>query len=119
MAFVKMKNLRGEEISITKGAVKAYMNLGFSPVDKADEDAGVEDVIGTEEVAEEDEEVEEDTNPMSEDEEFVETILKKPLASWNKEEVKRFAAIKGIDLTGTKSANDAKERIKAFLSDAE
>ena len=51
----------------------------------------------------------------SEDEVFVEEILEKPISQWNKEEVKRFAAIKEIDITGTKNANEAKEIIKSFL----
>lgn len=51
----------------------------------------------------------------TEDEIFVEEILEKPISQWNKEEVKRFAAIKEIDISGTKNANEAKEIIKSFL----
>lgn len=51
----------------------------------------------------------------SEDEIFVEEILEKPISQWNKDEVKRFAGIKEIDITGTKNANEAKEIIKSFL----
>ncbi len=51
----------------------------------------------------------------SETELFCEDILEKPISQWNKEEVKKFAEIKGIDITGTKNANEAKERIKAFI----
>ena len=51
----------------------------------------------------------------SEDEIFVEEILEKPISQWNKEEVKRFAAIKEIDISGTKNANEAKEIIKSFI----
>lgn len=54
----------------------------------------------------------------SEDEVFVEEVLEKPISQWNKEQVKRFAAIKGIDISGTKNANEAKEIIKSFI-DAE
>ena len=46
---------------------------------------------------------------------FVEEILEKPISQWNKEEVKRFAAIKEIDISGTKNANEAKEIIKSFI----
>ena len=46
---------------------------------------------------------------------FCAEILEKPIGQWNKDEVKKFAEIKGIDITGTKNANEAKERIKAFL----
>lgn len=55
------------------------------------------------------------TPEKTEDEIFVEEILEKPISQWNKEEVKRFAAIKEIDITGTKNANEAKEIIKSFI----
>lgn len=51
----------------------------------------------------------------SKDEVFAEEILEKPISQWNKEEVKHFAAIKGIDISGTKNANEAKEIIKSFI----
>ena len=57
----------------------------------------------------------EPTHEKSEDDIFVEEILEKPISQWNKEEVKRFAAIKEIDISGTKNANEAKEIIKSFI----
>ena len=51
----------------------------------------------------------------SDDEVFVEEILEKPISQWSKDEVKRFAGIKGIDITDTKSANEAKDIIKSFI----
>lgn len=51
----------------------------------------------------------------TEDEIFVEEILEKPISQWNKEEVKHFAVLKEIDITGTKNAGEAKELIKSFL----
>lgn len=56
-----------------------------------------------------------DAPEKSEDDVFVEEILEKPISQWNKEEVKRFAAIKEIDISGTKNANEAKEIIKSFI----
>lgn len=44
--------------------------------------------------------------------EFAE-LLEKPISQWNKREVKEFAAAKGIDLAGTKTIDEAKDRIKA------
>lgn len=55
------------------------------------------------------------TPEKTEDEIFVEEILEKPISQWNKDEVKRFAGIKEIDITGTRNANEAKEIIKSFL----
>lgn len=49
------------------------------------------------------------------DEIFVEELQEKPISQWNKDEVKRYAAIKDIDIKGTKSVNDAKEVIKAAM----
>lgn len=51
----------------------------------------------------------------TEDEKFLEEIVEKPISQWSKEEIKRFAALKEIDITGTKNANEAKEIIKEFL----
>lgn len=55
----------------------------------------------------------------SEDELFVESVIEKPISQWDKEEVKRFAAIKEIDLAGTKNVGEAKEIIKTFLEKSE
>lgn len=51
----------------------------------------------------------------TEDEKFLDEIIEKPISQWNKEEVKRFAVLKEIDITGTKNANEAKEIIKDFI----
>ena len=55
----------------------------------------------------------------TEDEVFVDEIIEKPISQWNKDEVKKFAALKGIDISGTKNAGEAKELIKAFLEENE
>ena len=55
----------------------------------------------------------------SDDELFIEAIVEKPISQWNKDEVKRFAAIKEIDISGTKNAGEAKEIIKTFLEESE
>lgn len=51
----------------------------------------------------------------TEDEKFLDEIIEKPISQWSKEEVKRFAALKEIDITGTKNAGEAKEIIKSFI----
>lgn len=50
------------------------------------------------------------------DEMFVEELEEKPLSQWNKDEVKHYALIKGIDLSGTKNINEAKGLIKSAMS---
>lgn len=51
------------------------------------------------------------------DEIFIEELQKKPISQWGKDEVKRYAAAKKIDLTGTKSVNEAKEAIKKVMNE--
>lgn len=53
---------------------------------------------------------------MSADDAFVAEVVRKPIMSWSKDEVKRFAVAKGIDLAGTKNANEAKEIIKRYIN---
>lgn len=54
-----------------------------------------------------------------EDNSEVESLLEKPIGQWSNDEVKAFAEAKGIDITGTKNAKEAKGRIRKFLEDAE
>ena len=83
---------------VTKGAFDGiYSRQGYHLIDetkKAQEDK----VLG-----------------KTEDELFIEGIIEKPLSQWNKDEIKRFAELNDIDITGTKNAGEAKERIKEFL----
>lgn len=51
----------------------------------------------------------------TEDEKFIDEIVEKPISQWNKEEVKRFAALNDINIVGTKNVNEAKEIIKNFI----
>lgn len=50
------------------------------------------------------------------DELFCEEVEEKPIAQWNKDEIKKYAELRKIDITGTKNPNEARERIKAFLN---
>ena len=56
---------------------------------------------------------------VNDDEKFLEDIVEKPVSQWSKNEVKRFATLKGVDLSGTKNVGEAKELIKMFLEDEE
>ena len=49
----------------------------------------------------------------------IDSLLEKPISQWSNDEVKAFAEAKEIDITGTKNAKEAKNRIKKFLEDAE
>ena len=89
---------------VTRGAYDGiYSHQGFKPVEEV------------EEVAEEKVATGEDVDNRTDDEKFADELAEKPISQWNKEEVKRFAAIKEIDISGTKNANEAKEIIKSFI----
>lgn len=60
-----------------------------------------------------------DFNEKTEDEKFIDGCIETPISQWNKETVKRFASIKGIDISGTKNAGEAKDLIKKFLEENE
>ena len=88
---------------VTRGAYDGiYSHQGFKPV---------------EEVAEKKVAADEDVDNRTNDEKFADELVEKPISQWNKEEVKRFAAIRDIDISGTKNANEAKEIIKQFLAE--
>lgn len=85
---------------VTKGAFDGiYARQGYNLIE--DEKPIIEDVNKEPE--------------KTEDELFIEGILEKPISQWNKDEVKKFAELKQIDITGTKNAGEAKDRIKEFL----
>lgn len=88
---------------VTRGAYEGiYSKQGYSIMDEKKRDNGHVEAPG-----------------KSDDELFVEAIVEKPLSQWSKDEVKRFAALKCIDISGTKNAGEAKELIKKFLEDNE
>ena len=110
MAFVKMSNLLGKSIEVPRGAVGAYQSLGF--VVEGETSVAEPAVETTNE-----NDINVDGVEMSDDEQFVHELEKKPLAQWNKDEVKKYATICGVDISGTKNAQEAKERIKAFIDE--
>lgn len=118
MAMVKITN--GEVTNIvSRGAFNGtYKKLGFwvvgddEPVKKVQPVAKVDEI--PEPVAPK-AEPDEDTDTEFDDD--FEELLEKPISQWTKQEVKDFATAKGIDIKGTKNANEAKEIIKKYLDD--
>lgn len=115
-------------IEVTRGAFEnIYKSQGFveadAPKDKEQKVKGnpednqkhrdEEEEEGSKEPDELEEEEEE-----SEEQKFVKELEEKPLTSWNKKEIKKYCSIVGIDISGTKSADEAKEIIKNFLTEA-
>lgn len=91
-------------IEVTEGAFETiYSKLGFRLKDakKVKEENKGPDVT--------------ENDSPSDEEVFVAELLEKPISNWNKNEVKKFAEVKGIDISGTKNANEAKEIIKSVL----
>ncbi len=89
-------------LKVTNGAFEGiYKSCGYELVGtEAKAPANVEDTQ-VEELVE--------TNPFEE-------LEAKPISQWTKAEVKEYAEAKGIDLSGTKSVNDGKERIKEYMA---
>lgn len=90
---------------VTRGAYDGiYSHQGFKPANEVKK--------AKEKVA-----AGEGVDNRTDDEKFADELVEKPISQWNKEEVKRFAAIRDIDISGTKNANEAKEIIKQFLAE--
>lgn len=88
---------------VTNGAFEGiYSHQGFTVIPKEVEGNILEKVV-------------EDVPVKTDEEIFLIEIVEKPIAQWNKDEIKRFAALKEINLSETKNATEAKELIKAHL----
>lgn len=48
---------------------------------------------------------------------FIAEVTEKPLSQWNKSEVRRYAELKGINITGTRTIGDAKAIIQASMEE--
>lgn len=101
--MVTIKN--GDNIHVvTEGAYKEiFSRLGYEIVSDKEE-VSIETPIDV------------DDNTMSEEDmEFILGVEEKPISQWSKTEVKKYAELKRIDITGTKNVNEAKAIIKEFL----
>lgn len=88
-----------DTFEVSKGAFKSiFKNQGFMLVEGQHKESHSEDM-------------------RSEEEMYIAELMEKPLSGWSKDEVKKFAAIKGVDLSGTKSVAEAKEKIKMEFFD--
>lgn len=116
MAMVKISNGEVTQI-VSRGAFDTqYKRLGFQIVGD-NKTTEVKKEKKKSEVQVPDDDFDADVADDTEDGDDFEELLEKPISQWNKTEVKDFAAAKGIDIHGTKSANEAKEIIKKYLDD--
>lgn len=51
----------------------------------------------------------------SEEEKYVEKLMEKPISQWNKEEVKAYASINGLDISKTQNIGEARNIIKQSI----
>ena len=102
--MVKITN--GKDVfEVTEGAFESiFVHQGYVKFDgKKEESKNIPDVeISVVDAADEFDEIEEVEN-------------EKPVSQWTKAEVKEFAKANGIDISGTKNVNEAKEIIKQFI----
>lgn len=120
MAMVKISNGEVTQI-VSRGAFDTqYKRLGFQIVgdnETAEVKKVVEENKPEAKVPDDDDFDADAADDDTEDGDDFEELLEKPISQWNKTEVKDFAAAKGIDIHGTKNANEAKEIIKKYLDD--
>lgn len=95
---------------VPSGAAKAYEASGYHIISGHD---NVDKVIIEDEVVED---VADDTN---DDDRFAEEIMEKPVSQWNGEEIRRYASIKGIDLTGVRTTKQARSAVIAYNNEVE
>ena len=99
-------------IEVTRGAFEnIYKSQGFVEADAPKDKRHKVEENPEDKQKHRDEEEEEGSKEPDELEE-------KPLTSWNKKEIKKYCSIVGINISGTKSADEAKEIIKNFLTEA-
>ena len=63
--------------------------------------------------------VEEVESAEKTDEEIAADIEEKPLSTWDKADIKKYADVYGIDLSGTKNIEEARDLIREFRDEAE
>lgn len=97
----------GKEVyEVTKGAYEnSFRKLGYELVEEKVDEGTTKPSSG-----------EEIGNEKSDDEKFVDEMLTTPLSNWRKDNVKRFANIKGIDISGTKNIDEARKVISEALN---
>ena len=114
-------------IEVTEGAYNTiFKDQGYrpiadevkTPVTPVETPTGEEVETLDEDNSESESEEQADVSAPDEKDE-IDSLLEKPIGQWSNDEVKAFAEAKGIDITVTKNAKEAKGRIRKFLEDAE
>lgn len=104
--MVKITNGR-DIFEVTEGAFEGiFIHQGFVKVDGKKEEPKI--ILEEVEIP-----VVDAADEFDDETEDVEN--EKPVSQWTKAEVKEFAKANGIDISGTKNVNEAKEIIKQFI----
>lgn len=119
-----LKITNGKDIfEVTTGAYEdIYKGLGYIPVDNGPDilNSNVPPVGHKDSKGEDGDSGIQDNNSnggvKTEDEIFCEELLKTPIDQWNKDQIVKFSAINGINISGTKSSKEAKDIIRKFLA---
>lgn len=114
--------------TVTRGAYETvYKGMGFYPVgqepvvrstggDTPDVDEAAQKRVEVADVEAVDAfagSVEAEEPEESEDEKWCKSIRQKPISQWNKQELKRYATLNGIDVSGARTVNDVRSKIAA------
>lgn len=70
------------------------------------------------ELVEEDKEDKKETveeTKKTNEEAYIEELMEKPISQWNKEEVKKYASLKNLDISNTKNIGEARNIIKQSI----
>lgn len=105
--------------SVSKGAYDGiFSHQGFKIVDNINTNEEAENVSDVKSESSndivEEEEVEEEGNGDTRPD-WLKELMEKPIANWNKEEIKKYASEFDIDISNTKNANEARSIIKESL----
>lgn len=125
--MIKITN-GNDTYTVTRGAYETvYKGMGFYPVgqepvvqstggDTPDVDEAVTERVEDAYV----EAVDASAGPIeaeepeeSEDETWCKSIRQKPISQWNKQELKRYATLNGIDTSDARTVNDVRSKIAA------
>lgn len=100
-----MQSPKGEVITVTSGAAKQFLNLGF--------------IVVKEEKVNETENNENVENAKTDAESFVEMVKSKPISELTKEEIQKFVKIsgRGKDLKG-KNMEEARLLVKEIIDES-
>lgn len=119
------------QYNVTRGAYETiYKGMGFYPVGQepsVQSTGGVVSVAESvtseepgpavmEDTVEVDGTSETEEPAVSEDEKWCEAIRQKPITQWSKQDLKKYAEINSVDLSGAKTVNDVRAKIASSWS---